>query len=246
MVPISLPHTGGFTKGWSVADLSVAEAADRLELDPSRVRQLLRSGSLAGRRIGRDWLVSAEAVAHLARNRPGGGRPPAPRRAWALLDLLDGGGASWLDPVARSHVRATARAMAGKDPAEWRRVLRGREDRLAVAGHQAGIGRLASSENVWAAGPAVANAIGADLVVHQPVPEFYVSSQDWDHLARYLHLRVGVSDPDAWVRIPRQLWPFGPSGPGQAALAASLLDGEWRAARAGAELLDIAARRLHP
>ena len=45
------------------------------------------------------------------------------------------------------------------------------------------------------------------------------------------------------AQIPRQVWPFGPAGPGPAALAASLLDGEWRAARAGAQVLDALARQ---
>jgi excisionase family DNA binding protein len=228
-----------------LADVSVAEAASRLGLDRSRVRQLLRSGVLAGRRLGRDWVVSAEAVADLAQRQPGYGRPPAPRRAWALIDLLDGGDAAWLDPVARSHVRATARAMAGSDAAGWQRVLRGREDRVAVAGHRASIDRFIQADNVWPAGPAVAGRIGANLVVAHAVPEVYVRSEDWDRLARQLHLRVDVAEPHLWVRVPRRLWPFGPSGPGRAALAASLLDGEWRAARAGAELLNAAAARLH-
>lgn len=229
-----------------MADVSVAEAASRLGLDPSRVRQLLRSGALNGRRIGRDWVISAEAVSALVNDRPGSGRPPAPRRVWALIDLLDGGEAAWLDPVARSHVRARARAMAGKDASEWRRVLRGREDRMAVAGHRAAIDRLIHAENVWPAGPAVASSIGADLVVHQSVPELYIPAENWDGLARRLHLRLHVVDPDVWIRLPRRLWPFPPSGPGHAALAASLLDGEWRAARAGAELLNDAARRMRP
>lgn len=200
--------------------------------------------TLAGRRLGRDWVVSAEAVADLAQHQRGHGRPPAPRRAWGLIDLLDGGDAPWLDPVARSHVRATARAVAGSDAAGWKRVLRGREDRVAVAGHRASIDRLVHADNVWSAGPAVAGRIGADLVVVQAVPEVYVPSEAWDMLVRRLRLRVDAVEPDVWVRLPRHLWPFGSSGPGRAALAASLLDGEWRAARAGADLLNAAAAKM--
>ncbi len=85
--------------------------------------------------------------------------------------------------------------MAGKDTSEWRRVLRGREDRLAVAGHRAAVDRLAHAENVWPASPAVASSIGADLIAHQAVPELYFPAEDWDGLARRLHLRLDVSDP---------------------------------------------------
>jgi excisionase family DNA binding protein len=224
--------------------LSVAEAASRLGLDGSRVRQLLRSGALPGQKVGRDWVVSAEAVAEVADRPSGNGRPPAPRRAWALLDLLDGGVAEWLDPVARSQMRATARAVGAMGPAEWLRALRGREDRLAVAGHRAAVSRLLASEDVWPAGPSVAESIGADLVVSQFVPEVYVAAEKWDRMVDALHLRVRAEISDVWVRLPRQVWPFGPSGPGRAALAASLLDGEWRAGRAGAEILNSLAARF--
>ena len=219
-------------------DLSVAEVASQLRLDPSRVRQLLRAGALPGQRVGRDWVVPSSAVV-LAANRPAraAGRPPAPRRAWALLALLDGGRADWLDTVARSHVRAQVRALAGKDAEAWAKALRGREDRLAVAGHRSAVSRLLGASNVWPAGPAVANKIGADLVVVDVVPEVYCSAENWKRLSASLHLRA-ADEADVWVRIPRQVWPFGPEGPGPASLAASLLDGEWRAARAGAEVLN--------
>ena len=60
-------------------DVSVHEAAERLKLDPSRVRRLIRSGELAGYRIGRSWVVDADALALAAsRSRPAG-RPLSPR-----------------------------------------------------------------------------------------------------------------------------------------------------------------------
>ena len=36
---------------------TVNEAAEKLKLDPSQVRRLLRSGELDGRKWGRDWTV---------------------------------------------------------------------------------------------------------------------------------------------------------------------------------------------
>jgi excisionase family DNA binding protein len=36
---------------------SVNEAAQKLGLDPSQVRRLLRNGKIAGKRLGRDWVV---------------------------------------------------------------------------------------------------------------------------------------------------------------------------------------------
>lgn len=229
-----------------MADLSVAEAAKVLGVDQSRVRQMLRSGALAGRHVGRAWVVPADAVALAGEHRSGSGRPLSPQRAWGLLDLLDGGNAPWLDRSARSRVRAQLRGLAGADAAVWRDALRARERRQPVRAHRAALSRLAESAEVWPAGPAAASQAGADLVAPGAIPEFYVAAQAWPTLVKQLRLSPAAGPADAVVHIPKDVQPFGPAGPGRAALAASLLDsGEWRAARAGAEILnDLAARYL--
>jgi excisionase family DNA binding protein len=230
-----------------VDDLSVAEAARALAVDESRVRQLLRSGALGGRHVGRAWLVSGEALADLRSQRSPAGRPLAPKRAWALLDLLDGGRAAWLEPVARSQVRAHLRRLRGAEAAQWRAALRAREARHPVNGHRAALSRLAVTDGVWPAGPAMASAIGADLVAPGARSELYVPHENWPALARQLHLSPAVEGAAVLVRVPRGLWPFGPNGPGRAALAASLIDsGEWRTARAGADVLNDLATRVGP
>ncbi len=41
-----------------MADIySVSEAAQKLGLDPSQIRRLLRSGEIKGKKWGRDWIV---------------------------------------------------------------------------------------------------------------------------------------------------------------------------------------------
>lgn len=227
-------------------DLSVAEAASALGIDESRVRQMLRSGALAGRHVGRAWVVPADAVAMLVQHRPAGGRPLSPQRAWGLLDLIDGGKAPWLDRYARSKVRAQLRRLSGGNPAVWRDALRARERRQPVRAHRAALGRLSDADGVWPAGPAAASLVGADLVAPGAVPDFYISEEAWPVLVKELRLSPASDRPDAVVRVPRDVWPFGQGGPGRAVLAASLLDsGEWRAARAGTDVLnDLAARYL--
>lgn len=42
--------------------LGSADVAEALGVSPQRVRQLLDSGKLPGRKVGRDWLVTREAV----------------------------------------------------------------------------------------------------------------------------------------------------------------------------------------
>ncbi len=183
--------------------------------------------------------MPADAVGALQAHRPGPGRPLSPKRAWALLELLDGGQAPWLTSVARCQVRAQLRRLGGVEATVWRDALRGREVRHLVRAHHAAIARLSNTEGVWLAGPAAAPTAGADLVVVDALPEFYVATEHWAALAAQLHVTPAVGRPDVAIRVPAALWPFGPAGPGRAVLAASLLDsGEWRAARAGTEILN--------
>jgi hypothetical protein len=52
---------------------TVAEAAEALELSEPRVRTLCQDGKI-GRKIGRDWVITAEDIESM-RDRPGPGRP---------------------------------------------------------------------------------------------------------------------------------------------------------------------------
>ena len=46
------------TKGY----VSVAEAAERLQLSPEQVRRRLRCGTLKGQRVGNQWFVDEDAL----------------------------------------------------------------------------------------------------------------------------------------------------------------------------------------
>lgn len=220
-------------------DMSVAEASVALGVDASFVRRMLRSGALRGRHLGRAWVVSGEALAELQERRVGAGRPLSPRRAWAMLSIVDGGRPDWISPVARSQVRAKLRQLHGADARVWRGALRSREDRHALSGHRSAVARLADIRDVWRAGVGAASMVGADLMVAEAVPEFYVREDRWELIASKLHLVPASGRPDAYVRVPRGMWPFGSEGPHSAVLAASLVDSsDWRAVRAGADVLN--------
>ena len=224
-------------------DVSVAEAAVRLGVDRSRVQRMLRDGALPGRRLGREWLVDGTAVAQLAENPHRGGRPMAPARAWGLLDLLDGGIAPWLSPVARSQVRQQLRLLAGGDARRWRDALRRRSRRMPVRVHPAALSRIGTKSDLpvlWS-GAARAAAAGADLVVLDAMAEVYLKEGDWPKFARSWHAQPAAADANLLVRLPAAVWPFdGRSEVGSAVLAADLLESsEPRAVAAGLGLLNI-------
>ena len=203
------------------------EAAERLNVDPSRVRQLLRNRTLAGRRVGGRWLVASEDVGRLAGYRTVPGRPLAPARAWGLLDLLDGGAAPWLTPVARSQVRQLLRRLDGESADRWRGALGARSHVLRCQAHPTTIPRLLGqgSVDVLRAGPAQAARQGVDLMTLGEVPEVYVLPNQWPELARSLMITEGAARPNLLVRLPRGPWPFQDRHEvGLAALAADLLE----------------------
>lgn len=51
---------------------NVEEASEKLNLDPSQVRRLLRSGELKGKKWGRDWMV--DELNYKRKRMIGGGR----------------------------------------------------------------------------------------------------------------------------------------------------------------------------
>ncbi|MFO6451484.1 MULTISPECIES: helix-turn-helix domain-containing protein [unclassified Aeromicrobium] len=216
-------------------DIAVQEAAQRLGVSESRIRQFLAAGDLRGRRVGRAWLVDSDDVARLQGRRRRAGRPAGPKRAWAIIDILSGGRAPWLSPSERSQVRSYVAQLNEPDSDEWRSILRGRSELRPVRAHPAAVARLREVDHVLPAGPAEAARRGFDLVVvSELVPEFYLPLSAWDHVSRQLALAPS-HDADIILRHPMIVWPFDDRDAiPDAALAADLLyQAEPRAIRAG-------------
>lgn len=224
-------------------EIEVSEAARRLGVGESRVRQLLRAGSLRGRRAGNSWLVLVDDLARLEQHRLRAGRPLSARRAWAALDLLHNGQAPWLSDSARSQVRSHLARLDAPAPQLWLSLLRSRSDIVHARAHPAALERLKNVDGVLLAGAAEAAQRGLDLVVlGDGVPEFYVEASVWPQLAQSLAIREGP-EPNLLVRIPRDVWPFdisaGAPVVSDATLAADLLESaEPRAVAAGAARLN--------
>lgn len=185
-------------------EISVADAAERLSIDPSRVRALLRCGGLSGRRVGRMWLVDADAVALRAEQPVAAGRPLAPWRAWALLAALEAASGRRVregGPLVRSpspsrvpvsqllgHLRSGE--LIDAPAARWRDLLAARAEVFDVHGHPAAIRRLMTHPGTLVGGAAEAARHGADLVVvADRHPEIYVSGPALEALSLQLFLR---------------------------------------------------------
>jgi len=227
-------------------EISVREAAQRLGVDESRVRQLLRGGDLVGRRVGKSWLVRGEDLAPLEARRRLHGRPMGPARGWGALDLLTHGSAPWLSPAARSQVRSALRLLVDADANRWRSALHGRSRVLRCRAHPAAVTRLLGNDRVLAAGAVEAARRGVDLVATEEITQVYVPEEQWPSLASSLFIREEPVETNLVVRLPRGLWPFGDATEASvAALAADLLESaEPRAISGGVAKLHELTRLL--
>lgn len=225
-------------------DLSAGEAAAVLNVSAVRARQLLRSGDLPARRVGRTWVVRSEDVHALAVSARPSGRALSPARAWGVLDLFDGGGAPWLDASARSKMRSVARTFPGRSAPQLASLLRNRAVVHRVRLHPSAVRRVTALAGAVPAGPRLAAERGADLVVVDEVPEIYLDERGWDAVVARYRPEDRADGPNLVVRVPTGS--FGPPVTGSATpavLAADLLgSAEPRAASAGREWLLALAR----
>jgi len=222
--------------------MSVREAAERLDVSERRVLQLIAAGVISAERFGAAWMVSGEDVARVQGHRRPSGRPLGPKRAWAILDLLEGGAAPWLSASARSQLRGSLDRFAGADADRWRAALQGRSEVLRCVAHRAAVERLTAHEELLLAGPAVAVRRGFDLVASEDgMSEVYARTDQWSRIAESLAIRPATNaSANLVVRLPHRVWPFdGASQVSDAALAADLLESpEPRAVAAAVDKLN--------
>ena len=228
-------------------EIAVRQAAERLGVSEPRVRQLLASGDLAGRRLG---------VPGWSRLSPspgcGSAAPGRPAARWVRSGL---GRCStcWSAVMPRGsphrHAASSGHACAGwpaLPPASGVRRC-GAVARYCPAGlTPTAIPRLVGHEGVLPAGLAVLEGRPFDLVIAgHVIDQAYVDPVLWPALSSALAIRPAGPDhpgavPNLTVFLPRIAWPFQNRRElPDSVLAADLLDSaEPRAVRAGAWRLD--------
>lgn len=112
-----------------MANISVAEAAQRLGVGVPRIHKRIADGSLRAERIGSQWVVDELSLLQVAeRKQPG--RPLSARSAWAIIALAEGDDEALTTLAPAERARARARldellalvAMATKSGSDVRRI----------------------------------------------------------------------------------------------------------------------------
>lgn len=95
--------------------LSVAEAAEKLGVNPSRIHARIREGSLSAEKVGRQWTIALDDLRRVS-GHTGPGRPLSARSAWALLAVAANNPAvAELSPPDRSKARKRFRDLLDPD-----------------------------------------------------------------------------------------------------------------------------------
>ena len=232
-------------------DLSVEQAAQRLRVDESRVRRLLREGRLAGHRFGGSWVVDGDDVARLESLSPrvvsrGPSGAPCPPSAPGVCSSCSTGdarrGCRRLRVARSAHRRARSRALmphAGA-PLCTPGPTFGASPRIPPPSAGSRQSRESSSP-----GPAKRLHGGLTLSRWAPSPSSTCAATPGRSLVVRYALDERSSRPSLMVRVPRGGWWPADGELSVPVLAADLLEhAEPRAVNAAARVLNDRASAL--
>lgn len=215
--------------------LTVTEAAQRLSVVPNTVRTLIAKHELPGTKVGRQWLIPAEAVDRRLSVGPRRGRRLTPANAWGLLFLSDGKPSPWLTPVARCRMK---RFLNRYHLGELRSRLVDRGRTRSLRAHPSMLARLHNDPALMLTGATAASQLRLGLVGSDHI-EAYVDESKIDGVIRHYHLRPSGEANVALRVVPSFMTPWPPAKVAPiSAIALDLLDDpEPRAQQVGEELL---------
>ncbi|MFF3455445.1 type IV toxin-antitoxin system AbiEi family antitoxin [Streptomyces sp. NPDC002730] len=211
--------------------LSVHQAAAALDVDDSRVRQLLRDGKLQGERIGGRWLVDGASVRNRKDAGARSGRPLSARNAWGLLVLLAGHRPVGLSDAEKSRIVARLRSLAAHERlpvVRLRELLEARAETRRYRVHSGMLAAVLDHPEAVRAGVSAAAQVGADYVAPGRA-EIYAHPDKLGKLEESFGMLRDHQRGNLVVRIPpAEMWPFLTSVKGADAppsvVAADLLD----------------------
>jgi len=185
-----------------VEPISVADAAQALDVSSERVRQLIRLGRLDARQLAGRWLVDSSSVDRIAHEQRPAGRPWAAARAWGLMALAAGRNVSWLPSP---EIRRLVEVLARQSVEDLAFQLRQRADRRRWYVHPGILDDLLAEDGVVVGG---ARASGK-LRDSGPI-DAYIAADVLDRLVNRYEPDEYADQPNVIARVVRSPWPFAP------------------------------------
>ena len=219
----------------TVSLLPVAEAAKRLGVSETRVRQLLGSGELRARQVQGLWLIPVEEIERREDLSPQSGRRLTALRAWGLIYIAADLPAPWLDRSARYRLR---RLLEQRGLMALRSRLIARGIPTPMRAHPSLLVELRQDPDLMLSGATAATQLGLGLLAHDVV-EAYVSGDHAEDVVTRYHLRAS-REPNVVLRVvPRFApdWPPAHEAPLPAIALDLLEDPDPRAREVGDALI---------
>ena len=188
-----------------VDPVSISEAAEALDLSPSRVRALAAHGQLSAAKLGDRWFVERAAVE--LRRRSGGheGRRFSPRNAWALLLLASGENVKEIDPSVRSRLK---RALGGEGLAKLAPRLARRAEILSFRAHPGEIAHLLGDSGFVRSGISAAGDHSLGLIPGREADGYLPASELKGFVARHVLEPAGIDGNVRLRVVPKEAWRF--------------------------------------
>jgi len=182
--------------------ISVVEAASRLDVNRSRVLQLIELERLRAQKVGKQWIVDSESVERLRNLDRMPGRPYAARNAWALLVLAAGRDPGWVSKAERERFQRILESHRLEDLGP---KLSKRADVVGWHVHPSLLESLVDDARTVAAGSSAVQSLVDDGLIEIYAPAIAVSQLSSDYYAEQ-----GVDRPNVLCRTVHGPWPFDP------------------------------------
>jgi hypothetical protein len=192
--------------------LSVADASSELGVSVQRVRELLKSGGLPGRKLGGSWFIDPVAVQRRGAQSSKSGRPLSSANAWRLLLALQDaasdddahreGPLQRANPVDRSRLRALLADLPDAEGLARRLSRRARVRRMRA---HAGVMERLLADDLVSVGAGNAVAARGGGVATGGLDRIYVPAARLDTVVGRYRLRDDVEGNVELAVIPEDV-----------------------------------------
>lgn len=179
----------------------VSEAAELLEVHPSRVRAMISGGQLVAKKLGGRWFVDRKSVENRRSQSSMNGRPFSEANAWALLCLSQGKAPDWISKWELSRLRRRVREDGFEKLAPR---LRNRAARKLFRAHPSLLPKLRDDPRLLPSGVSMAAEHQLDIVEANEF-EAYVSRENLEEVVE-AHYLAPSRDPNVILHVAAAEW----------------------------------------